>query len=477
MSISARIRILLVTVAVCLPVAGLGQQEPGSDQRAQPAAPATGGETAQTPEESQPATVVGPSAPLTGVEGFTSGSPGQVRNYVQPSLQIFEMGDSNFSLEPGGQGFETESTVLGRLTLQHVDKRNQVALDYLGGGTFFSHHSDLNYTMHQFGITETYQGRRWGLVLDDRATYLPESPFGYGGFGWGGSLGLGIGGALGSNLAPLNSLFNPGQSLITGRGSQIMNAATAQVSYIAGPRSTFTLAGSYGLLHFRTPGSIDSRNAVFLAGYNRNFTARDTVSLSYGYTMFQFPDLHSSFATHLVQLSYGHRVTGRLAVAASGGAQLIAFPAKLAGSSTTAASWIANGSLNYNAARNSFALSYSRYTTNGGGVFIGAETQYLYFTWGRQLTRNWAGSIGPGYSRNQNFRQTTVGNGQFTYDSVYGMASLSRALGRYTTMFLGYDLQTQRFQAGGVGGNSQSSLLRHMVTLGFNWHPRQIVVE
>ncbi len=473
MKITPPIRVLLVTVAVCIPVLGLSQQQPGGNQQVQSVG--SSDETAQAPEEGQGAAV---SAPLLGVEGFTAGSLGERRSYVQPSLQIFEMGDSNFSLGPGGRGFETESTVLGRLAMQHVDKRNQVTMDYLGGGTFFSHHSNLNYTMHQFGVTEAYQGRRWGLILDDRATYLPESPFGYAGFGWGGSLGLGLGGALGSNLAPLNSFFNPAQSLITGRGSQVMNAATAQVSYSASPRSTFTFAGSYGLLHFRTPGSIDSRNAVFLGGYNRNITARDTIGLSYGYTMFQFPDLHSSFATHLVQLSYGHRVTGRLAVAASGGAQLTAFPAKLAGSSTTAVSWVANGSLNYSVSRNSFSLAYSRYTTNGAGVFIGAETQYLYFNWSRQLTRNWVGSLGPGYSRTQNLQQTTAGKGQFTYDSVYGGGNLSRALGRYTTMFFGYNLQTQRFQTGtSVSGVPSSSLLRHVVTFGFDWHPRQMVVD
>ena len=478
MSSSQRVWILLLVTTSCLPAAGAAQQESGSGQQAQPAAPVSSGQAAQAPEEAPSAQVASPSNPLTGVEGFTPGSAGQMRNYVLPSFQLFEMGDSNFMLGSGPQGFETESTVVGRLALQRGGKRNQLTLDYSGGGTFYTHHSDLDYTMHQFGMTASLQGRRWGLVLDDRAAYLPETPFGYGGFGWGGSLGLGLGGAYGSNLSNLNPVFNPSQSLITGRGARIMNTATAEVSYSSSPRSTFTFSGSYGLLHFRTPGSIDSRNAVFVVGYDRKLTARDTIGISYGYNRFDFQNNNTSFATHFTQLSYGHRITGRLALAAGGGAQLSAFPAGLAGSSTTAVSWVANASLNYSVSRNAFALSYSRNTTNGGGVFIGAETQYLTFSWSRQLTRNWSGSLAPGYARNQNLQQTTAGRGQFTYDSVYGNANLSRALGRYTTMFLGYNLQTQRFQtAPCVAGDCRTSLLRHVVTCGFDWHPRQIMVE
>ncbi len=478
MNVSARIGILLVTAAASFPLASVGQQVPETDQRVQPAAPVATGETAQAPEESQPAPVAGPSAPLTGAQGFTPGSPGQIRSYIQPSFQLFEMGDSNFNLVPGGQAFETESTLVGRLALLRAGKKNQVALDYLGGGTFFTHHSEFNYTMHQFGITDTYQGPRWGLVLDERAAYLPESPFGYGGFGWGGSLGLGLGGALGSNLAPLNPMFNPGQLLFTGRGGRIMNTATVQVSYAASARSTFTLTGSYGLLHFRTPGSINSRDAMFMAGYNRALSARDTIGLSYGYTLFQFPDEHASFAGHFAELTYGHRITGRLAAAAGAGVELNMFPASVAGSGTTVTSWIANASLNYNAGRNAFALTYYRYPTNGGGVSIGGQAQYVAFMWTRQLTRNWSGSMGPGYSRNHNLLKTGGGQGQSAYDSAYANASLSRALGRYTTVFFGYYLQTQQSQARTcASGNCGESILRHVVTFGFDWHPRQIMVE
>ena len=94
------------------------------------------------------------------------------------------------------------------------------------------------------------------------------------------------------------------------------------------------------------------------------------------------------------------------------------------------------------------------------------------------MTRNWSGSMGPGYARSQSLLNANSGQAQSTWDSVYANASLSRALGRYMNMFFGYNLQTQRSQAGTtMGGTAQTSMLRHVVTFGFDWHPRQIKVE
>jgi hypothetical protein len=292
-----------------------------------------------------------------------------------------------------------------------------------------------------------------------------------------GALGPGLGGAFGSNLASLNPMFNSSQSLFTGRGATIANTAVAQASYITGPRSTFSIAGSYGLLHFRTPGSIDSRNALFVAGYNRTLSSRDTIGLTYGLNLFRFRHIGRSFNTHLLELDYGHRVSGRLAVGVGGGAQVNVFRSAAAGS-TTSPSWIAHGSVNYNYSRNAFALSLSRYTTNGGGLLVGAATELVQFSWSRQLTRSWSGSLGPGYSRNSSLPQTRVGNTDYIYDSVHGSASLSRALGRYTTMFFTYNYQTQRSEAVPcVAGNCRTSLGRHLLGFGFDWHPRQIMID
>ena len=477
MCFSAGVWTRILVVTVCLPVAAAGQQRDVSDQSVQPAAPTSSVNPAQVPEETPAPPSPADARSFLGAEEFTPGHVGRMRSYFLPSFQFLEMADSNFRVGPGSQKFETINTLVGRLAFGKVGKHSRLTADYMGGGHIYNHHSELNTTMHEFGITQSYEGRRWSFLLDDRASYLPEASFGYGGFGWTGGLGLDLGGALGSNLSSLNPHFSPTGSLLAGRGPRITNTVATQIQYLAGPHSAVTLAGSYGLLHFREPGLTDSRNSFFLAGYNRTLTARDFFGINYGLGLFQFQSSVPTFQTHLLQLSYGHRISGRMAMELTGGPQVAVFKSPTAGS-TTPVSWSASTSLNYRVRRGSVALSYTRYTSNGGGVLSGATTDRVRVAWGLRLTRGWSGSLGPGYSHNRSLPQTTSGNSERTFDTVYAGASLSRRLGPYMTMFFTYNFQTQRSEnIPCLTGDCATSLLRHLTGFGFNWHPREIMID
>lgn len=477
MRLSHGVCIPVIITALCLPAVGAGQQKVEGDQRVQPSAPVSPEMTAQVPEESQPAPPAPDARSFLGAEEFTAGLPGRQRSYIFPSFQFSEMYDSNFALGTRHQKFETINTLVGRLSLQKVGRRSKTSADYLGGGLIYNHHSELNSTIHALGITQSYQGRRWGFLLDDRATYLPESTYGYGGFGWMGALGSDIGGAFGSNLTSLNPVFSPIGSLVTGRGLRIMNTAVAQVQYLAGPRSAITLGGSYSLLHFREPGFIGASNAFFHAGYSRSLTARDYFGVNYGFGLFRFQHVGQSFQVNFLQLSYGHRISGRMAMEVAAGPQVNVFKNPYVGS-TTPVSWTAHSSLDYRFRRGNLGLSYSRYTTSGGGLLTGANTDQVQLSWGLELTRKWSGSLGPGYAQSRSLPQTTAAKTESTYDSIYAGASLSRRLGRYTSMFFTYNLQSQRSQtAPCLAGSCRTSQLRHLLGFGFDWHPRQMAID
>jgi len=477
MSFGDHIWIPFLAAALCLRVAQAQEQKGGGDQRVQPSAPVSPNETEQIPEEDQAQQTTPDSRSFSGAEEFTAGTRERLRSYFFPSLQVSEMADSNSQFTSGPHEFETIDSLTGRLTLQKVGKHSQLATDYVGGEQIYNQDPQLDATIHQLGITESYQGHRWGFLLDDRATYLPESTFGYGGFGWTGALGASLGGAFGSNLANLNPAFDPNAGLFTGRGSNISNAAVAQIQYAAGPHSAITLSGSYGLLHFQSPGFIDSRNDFLLVGYSRSLTPRDYFGISYGFGSFRFPQEGGSFQTDLLELSYGHRITGRLAMEVGGGPELNVFRNPVPGS-TTPLLWTAHGSLDYRFHRGAVALSYDRYTANGGGLLFGANTDLVGLAWSMQLTRNWSGSLNPAYAHSRSLPQTTSGENDYAYDSAYAGASLSRRLGRYTTMFFTYNIQSQGSNnAPCPAGNCGTSLLRHLVGFGFDWHPRQITTD
>ena len=145
---------------------------------------------------------------------------------------------------------------------------------------------------------------------------------------------------------------------------------------------------------------------------------------------------------------------------------------------TTSPSWTAGGSLDYRVHRGAVVLWYNHYTANGGGLLTGADTQLVQLGWTTQLTRNWSGSLAPGYAHSRSLPQTTSAQNNYAYNSVYAYASLSRRLGRYTTMFFTYNIQSQTSNnAPCLAGNCGTSLPRHLVGFGFDWHPRQITTD
>jgi hypothetical protein len=200
------------------------------------------------------------------------------------------------------------------------------------------------------------------------------------------------------------------------------------------------------------------------------------VGVSYSYSLFKFQHIGTSFSTNMVQLNYGHKVNGRVAISVGAGPELsnIKQPGT---SSTNSTTWTAHGSVDIRARRGDAALTYYRSSTNGGGLLVGAVTDSVQLAWSTALTRHWSGSITPGYSHNRSIPQTSGGT-QTTINSEFFGASISRMLGRYTSMFFSYNFQTQNSEATPcLVGNCRSSFLRHVVGFGFDFHPRQISAD
>ena len=471
-----RLRLLIALFSLTVAVAAAPAQEPGTST------PPSGSVPTNPPAETQEAAAEEPTnapvpdtRPLTGAEEIGVGLRHRGRNYVVPTLQVFAYGDSNRAISTSGQhGTELTGSVVGRLALQHVTKTSQLTLDYMGGGLFYARESELNATIHQIGISQSFIGRRWALVLSDRASYLPESRFGFGGFG---SLGSGLPGGFGSGLGNLNPAFSGEPTLVTGRGYRINNMTTAQVQYTASARSAFTATASYGLLRFEDPGAIDSDHRIFAGGYNYNMTRRDTLGVTYGVSLFHFRGSDLAFDDHFVQLVYGRRVTGRLAFELAGGPQLDIFKNSLT-SSSRRYFWNMRTSLHYRWPRSDLGISYGHYTSAGSGLLYGAQTDRLGVTAGWRFTRNWSGSFSPGYAHNTRLQQTTGAGTSVGYNSYYAGFGLRRALGRYADLSLNYNFQGQKTDATSpLGALINSTLTRHTFGLGFSWHGRQLAMD
>ena len=405
--------------------------------------------------------------PVSGVEEMRVESPGRSRNYVIPSLRVSAFGDSNQTIGAAQTtGFEMSGNVVGSLAAHRVTRRNDFSLDYSGGGIFYARNSQPNASMHQMGITETYQGRRWGITLGDRLSYLPESAFGFGGFG----SGVGMGGDFGS----WNPVIGSSQTVFSGRGPRISNNGLVQVQYNASARSTLTLAGSFAILRFKEPGFVESNFSFGTVGYNYALNRKDTVSVSYGFGAIRFLGSPFHIDSHYGQISYGRRVTGRLAFLVAGGPQFVISRSPAVGS-TNKLDWTAHTSLDYILGRSSLNWSYAHYTSNGSGLFFGAKTDNFSGSFSNRLTRNWTWSIAPGYTRNTTLRGGPSVISASAFNSVYGSTSFNRNLGRYTDLAFSYTLHDQWSDALSPNGiNEGSSYLRHFLSVSLTWHTARL---
>ena len=288
---------------------------------------------------------------------------------------------------------------------------------------------------------------------------------------------MGLGGASSSNLGDLNSVFNPTGALFTQRGNRILNTSVVQVQYSSSPRTTISVSGSYSILHFRSPGFFDTKSSTFMTSYSHAMNARDYVGLSYGLSWYQLQSSVPAFQTHFVQASYGHKISGRMAMQIGAGPLIQKFTTPITGPATQT-SWMASSSLNYRAQKGNLAISYSHFTTAGGGVLSGAHTDTVRANWGMPLLRKWQFSLGPGFAHNRSLPQTNASSVESKYNSFYGSTSISRSIGRHTSVFLTYNYQAQRSEAiPCLTTNCETSSARHLIGFGFDFHPRQITFD
>lgn len=478
--------VLLVGLALCLCPAWTREKSARASSPLAPYPPIDSRYNAGQPNEDEKDSetlateakpVVPDKPPLSGALEVTLGKVSRAHSFLLPSFQFSQALDTNGFGSPTSSQRAWLSNLMGRIALQRNWSRYQLMADYVGGGFVSPAHSELNGAIHQFGLAQTIKGERWELLLADQLSALPKSFFGVAGFGGFGDSSLALGGDFVSPFPGLNPILLPNQTALTGRTGRISNTVLGQVTYDISPRSSVTVSGSYGILHAREPGFVNSNNTMIRTGYNYALTRRDSLAVIYEFGMLRFSGVNTKLNNHVVRLSYGRQITDRLALQAAAGPQLATFRNPLRGP-TAQLFWSAQGSLLYRFPKTYLDVSYLGYISGGGGVLFGAETHTARMTVGRQLSKTWSGSVSLGYARYGSLRQTTVVTPSRGFDFWSGSVDLSRNLGRYTKVHFSYSLQRHGFgtpvcTAGSCGTN----LVRHQIWIGFSWNFRPIGIE
>lgn len=446
---------------------------PKAAARTVPLIPDTAGNQDQDSTSTQSDALEPDTRTLTGIQTPTLGSQEYRHSYWVPG---FQYGNTIQSMSLVGvgpvQGWSSDNYFAGNLSLLSTWSRAQLAVNYSGGGFVSTDKGLGDGYFHELGIIQEFNWGRWKLDFLDQFSYLPEALFGFSG-----PIRLGVPG-ISTSLAPpspdLVTNLVPSQSILASVGTRYTNASAAQVDYALSSRSSITLAGSYGFLRFEDPGNIDSDQVSANVGYNYLLTRRDTIGVLYRFTGFHYDGLSQALGDHVVSLAYGRKITGRLALALSGGPEIVSFRVPVSGVTNQVLPY-GTASMIYGVPQGQFSLAYTHGVSAGSGILVGSDADQLTVGGNRRLGRSWTllGSLG--YSRNHTLAATPAGLAS-TFYSWVASAGLTYPFGPNANMSLGYTARIQTSSLTCVGVCA-SNYTQHQISLGFPWNTRPFVIR
>jgi hypothetical protein len=245
---------------------------------------------------------------------------------------------------------------------------------------------------------------------------------------------------LGSSLTGLSQLFVPSETINTSFGRRIRNSVLGQAEYSLSRRSAFTVAGSYGLLHFSIPGFVDSTMWNVQGGYDYLLDPWNSIAILGTYGKIDYTGTGSTTTAYGGAFAYGRKITGRLAFQAAAGPQEIQSQGSVLGNFRLLYV-MANSALRYERRRGGLSLNFSRGLTPGSGVFEGATSNTVSANGHYRFTRLWEGSLTGGYALNDSLAPSASGRVRFT--NWFVAANVGRQVGEHAQLNFSYGANDQ----------------------------------
>ncbi len=421
------------------------------------------------------------TTPITGVQNFSLGMQ-TIRSYWQPHVDLFSTIDSNPAENAGSTNWGASGSVSGGVDVHRNSGNSNLSLSYLGGASFSNNSVEGNGVVQALNFSEKLSFRRWVVSFFDQLSYLPESSAGFNGLG-GVSLPGSVSGGLGSG-------FTPGQSLLTGQGQNLGNSVYGEVDALLTARSSLTFVGGYSLLHYFDSDLFNYGTVNVRAGYNYQMDRKNTIGVSYTFSEYNYSNSHQSITSDTAQVSYGRRVTGRLAFQIAAGPQVAMFQMPISTGTgpsggggtpsttgpTTQVYWNLSANVQYALRRTALGLAYNHGVSGGSGALAGSLADTVTGFVSRQMSRTFSSGITGGYSRNQGLAITTSTPSNQIYDYWYFGGNLTHPIGRTLGLTLAYQLQYQTSNvAFCLGPTCGTSVIRNMISFGIGWHERPLL--
>ena len=486
-----------------------------STGNAQPPAPAYGQENAPPPITETP--------PLSGLDLPSLEPHAAPLSYIQPGATVSESADTNAANTLGGSGSVNSITrALASVTLQRLWSHFDLAADYIGGFAYYDLAGQGFKALQQMDLEQKIAWKRGQFAVRDTFSYLPEGNFGaaYGSLG---SQGIE---SLGNNS--FSSFFGSANLETVGLAPRILNISLADVSEYLSPKSAITAAGGYAFTHFYGNDGlggpfIGTSQTSGQVGFSHLLTAKTQVATVYGYQGFDFSVIGTAFHSHVIQLMYGHQISGRMDLLIAAGPQItrIGVPSAVCSDPTVPPGLLCLFSgdqdipitlqdtrigvagqfrLRYKFPKTTLSASYQRFETSGSGLFAGAQTDLARLSAERPLSRVWSVAADLGYSRNSRSQSLTLqqlgtcvepgqsnttnlpicpGVNANTYSYGFAGMAVHRAFGHDFHGFASYQFNELWFDNSYCGGLPVCNRIsnRNVFTFGLDWTPRPIRID
>jgi hypothetical protein len=412
--------------------------------------------------------------PLTGVLNATLGTPEMRHSYWVPGFQYASTIQSNGYNQPNSTGWYASNYLNGNISLLKAWRGSQLAVNYSGGGVLSTNNpTQGNGYTQQLALSQAFQWNRLRVQISDQFAYLPQSGFG---FGVGTNLGMpGVGGPLGPTIPGLGGGVVPNQSIYAAFGPQYSNAGVIQSTYVISPRGSVTASGSYGILRFVDPGNFDNNSVGASLGYNYQINREDTIGVVFRFSSYQYPGHPQALGDHIVNLAYGRKITGHLALQIYAGPEFTTLRVPI-GTQSSKLGGNASANLTYGLENGSLSASYYHGLTGGSGVFNGSTLDQVNFGASRRLGRIWTANINFGYAHNKAAVNPTQASLP-TYNSWFVGGGVNRPLGTNLNFAMAYTAYINASnQPGCTGASCSSNQTSNSITLNLQWHTRPFVL-
>lgn len=432
--------------------------------------------------------VINDNPPISGFDQPSLEPNIQPRSMLLGGVEGSESLDTNI----GSDAFPAIHSVtrgLGGLTMQRLWSRYQLAAAYIGGVGYYNVAGTGLQQIHELQAQQTALWKTGQFSIRDSFSYLPEGTFGYGSYGGAGGFQLGLGslgegmGVLGSGFGGHYGIMGSNQFGSLGQAPHISNVILADVVESLTPRSSVTAAGSYGLLHFTDNNSqnlINSRQYGGQAGYNYSLSAKDQFAVTGGYMAFEFPGVVGAdhVNTEVVQLMYGHRISGRMDLVMGAGPQWTRIHDPVSGTDTrlTGSGQV---TFRYRFRKTNLAAGYERFDTSGSGLFAGGESDFAHVSLSRPFSRRYNAQADLGYSRTRRLQNVNLGVNADSFDYLFAGFAVRRQFGYNWGAFLSYQWNDQILDSSFCtpGQPCNRIAVRHVLTIGVDWHFRPIRLD